>query len=134
MKFQNIKSTTFFLFLITSVILAIAHSFAVMFSLYWVYLWFDIPMHFLGGIVVALGFLSLTRVHVRHTLIHGLVLTAGVVLVVGIGWEVFEHMTNTIALERSQGTLVRDTIGDLVVDVLGGIVGYGTARTVSALD
>ena len=134
MKFPQITSATFILFFISLVVLGITHNIAMQFSLYWIYLWLDIPMHFLGGLVVALGFLSASEVHTKESYKRGLLLTLAVVFAVGACWEFFEYATDLISYERLQHTLLSDIVGDLIADLLGGFAGYMTARTVASLD
>jgi hypothetical protein len=118
-------------FLTTRTTLAVVHISATKFFLYWKYLWFDIPMHFLGGVCVALGLSALPffRIHVferfRTPLIY-----ASVTLLVGILWEIFEVTSGIMVIDE---TFVPDTVLDLVMDVLGGLVGYAVAGTLKKL-
>src|SRR3989344_5622067 len=52
---------TRFFYIVFSLLLIVAmlHSAAIYFSLYWIYRWFDMPMHFLGGLLVGLSSLWL---------------------------------------------------------------------------
>ena len=127
----HIKSTTFLLFIIALVVLAVAHNLAVAFFLYWQYLWFDIPMHILGGLVVALGYLTVTRVHAKWAVFKGLSATIGVVLIIGILWELFELSTGVLATEPM---LLQDTIVDFAMNITGGIVGFLLAYALRSLD
>lgn len=125
------RSTTFILFFVALSTMAALHNLALMFYLYWTYLWIDIPMHILGGAVVALGFLAFFRSYVRVPLKIGLPLTLLVVLAVGIGWELFEWFGGLMVTERA---IVADTSLDLVCDLVGGALGYWLARLSTELD
>lgn len=78
--------------------------------------YFDIPMHFLGGLWLGWFFLWLFWPSVvSPKLIWKVVLG---VLVVGVGWEIFELMfVNYVAQNRFD---VLDTLADLALDLSGG--------------
>lgn len=112
-------------------VMAIVHVLAIELSLYWTYLWLDIPMHLLGGAVVALGMFT------AHDLIRDFpvrllypIPVLLVVLMVSLGWEVFEIYAG-VPIEAN---FAGDTIVDLVMDMLGGIVGYIIGYSLSSLD
>ena len=96
-------------------------------SFYFSIWWFDIMMHFLGGLLAALVFIRVLYVgnwfgydFRKHTTFFINIL--GAVLVVGLAWELFEvfaGMTEITALD------IRDTIEDLIMDTLGAIVACG---------
>lgn len=116
-----IKPNTVF-FLITASTLAVTHYLAIEFYLYWLYLWFDMPMHFLGGVTVALGYLSVRDFIVSLPLwLFKFVPTIFFVLLVAVSWEVFEFWTG---LTTDEALYVNDTLSDLVLGVLGGTLGY----------
>jgi hypothetical protein len=116
------------------VILGGLHIFGSTFYIYWTVWWFDNAMHFIGGL--SLGLLSLwiaymsgffgvmvpTRVRVFVTVLLS-------VLVIGMGWEVFEYYFG-IANPTLGETYFKDTIYDLTFDLLGAaIVGsWGSRR------
>ena len=111
------------LFLLSALLtLAIVHAAALHFFLYWKYNWFDIPMHFLGGLCVALGFAILPYFRVtlpeRYTTFLAYV---AVVLIVGLSWEVFEIASGVNVIDEY---FVGDTILDIIMDLFGGWVGY----------
>lgn len=127
----NLKSTTFLFFFISLVLLAVANNLAVQFSLYWQYLWFDIPMHFLGGTVIALGFLSAYPMHFS-TRGRRFKATLVFVLVGGLLWEAFEHSAG-ISLTR-EAALLPDTALDLAMDIVGGVVAFYVVEHMRVLD
>lgn len=112
---------TTILFVIASSILAVTHILALQFYLYWQFPWFDVPMHFLGGIVVALGVftaydfrLPLPKRWLR------LFPVVAAVLMVALAWEYYEILIG-IPIEENHKI---DTAIDLVLGVLGGLMGY----------
>lgn len=118
------RSTTFLFFAVALCLLAVVHVLAITFFLYWTYSWLDIPMHALGGVVVALGFLTFFTLYRRIAFLKGLTITLAVVLMVGVTWEVFEFMNG---IERSGAGYGADTILDFVMDIVGGCLGYAAA-------
>lgn len=111
------RSYWFFLALFASCILALIHNVASVGYLYWTYRWLDIPVHILGGF--ALGCFLVAALF-RHRL--GLYV-AGIV-VVTVGWEVFEVL---IGMPRPTDYLV-DTVSDVANGALGAAVAYLFAR------
>jgi len=118
------------LFLTTLFVLAMTHFVAQQFYLYWVYVWFDIPMHILGGICVALGFSILPFFNInlpsKYTKLGAYL---AVVFFVSVLWEIFEYM-NGISLVLEE-YFVTDTIMDFIFALFGGAIGYYIATRVS---
>ena len=78
------------------------HAFALAFFLYWKYWWFDILLHFLGGIFVGLFALYLyyysryiqpQHFHKRYAFF----LSFATVALIGIMWEFFEFSSDKFA-------------------------------------
>jgi hypothetical protein len=110
------------IFLASSSLFAAVHNFALATSLYWYYWWFDVLMHFWGGILVVIGvyaLCSLKHIPLRPT---SLIIFTTLVIVM-ILWEIFEWR---IGLFNPQYGLF-DTIKDLLVGLSGGLVGYFAA-------
>jgi len=121
-------STIFFLMSFS--VFAAIHMVATELSLYWLFWWFDMPMHLLGGIVVALGLFSLHDLGLflkdRHLNLVSIML---LVFLVAMGWEVFELAIGV----PIQGDYVVDTLTDLCMGTLGGLVGYGVGTSIKKL-
>ncbi len=85
---------------------------------YWYYsIWyFDMIMHFLGGLWVALAYLYLvSATDINQRLVWK---TLGAVLLIGVGWEIFEfYFINHVAENPFDQV---DTLSDLFFDLLGG--------------
>ncbi len=110
-------------FLISFAGLALMHNIAINSYLYWQYAWFDILMHFWGGVVVALAVGMLPSFGIRQvstppSFAHVCV----AILVVGLLWELFEY---SIGIWAHEPGFISDTLLDLVMDVIGAILGYG---------
>lgn len=121
------------LFLIAISTLAIVQYFATENFLYWRYSWLDMPMHFLGGLCVALGFAILPFFHITlapryRTLLYYLLF----VLFVGIMWEIFEY-ANGISLASAHERLLTDTGMDIILDLCGGYFGYVISKHTTEL-
>ncbi len=90
--------------------------------LYWRYWWYDVMMHFLGGVVnggfsvwiVARFFPTVSR---RQLFVVGLVAIA----IIGVSWEVFEFFTGQYI---DEARIVADTAQDLMMDTVGMIVAW----------
>lgn len=115
-----LKLPTIF-FLITFLLLAVVHGIALQLFLYWRYWWFDLPMHLIGGVVVALGIFTLHDLRLwvpkRYLKLIPVVL---LVLLVAMVWEVYELMIG-VPIEADY---ILDTGTDLIMGVCGGMLGY----------
>lgn len=107
-------------------LIAILHILAIELYFYWALWWFDVLIHFLGGLWIGLSvlwfvFLSgyVTRFQLQYT--NALILTLLSIIVVAVGWEVFEFFVEN-PLEENY---VFDTITDLIMGTLGALSGYG---------
>lgn len=115
------------------IIIAVLHFFALQFYLYWTFEWFDILLHFLGGLWVGLvalwffffsGFVYKDVSLVRKTRIF--LITIASVLTVGVLWEVWEVWANLVFIDE-QGYFL-DTALDLVMDTLGAVIAFIYAK------
>lgn len=113
------------LVLFFSALLATLNWYANAYFLYFTFWWFDIVMHFLGGV-----FSALTLLWGYHYVLgdyfdqrrQRLFLVALVgTLIIGVLWEVFESIAGIHALE---GNIVPDTSLDIVMDLLGALVAF----------
>lgn len=118
--FHMIRINTVF-FLIASSVLLVVHVLCLKLYLYWLFSWIDIPVHILGGSVVALG--VFTAYDLRLPLPQRWLAFVPVflfVLVVALAWEVFEIETGI----KIDTNYVADTLTDIFMGLLGGVVGY----------
>ena len=100
-------------------------------NFFWYYtIWyFDMPMHFLGGLWLSLFFIwffSLTDfpryVFYNHPDLKLFLQTIVFVLIVGVLWEFFEFFTNNY-IGRDQFNIM-DTSSDIFFDLAGGNLGF----------
>ena len=108
-------------FLIAFSLLAAVHFIALQLFLYWRYWWFDLPVHFIGGTVVALAVFTLhdLRVFVPERWLRFIPVVL-LVFLIAMSWEVYELMIG-IPIEEDY---VLDTTLDLVMGLFGGALGY----------
>ena len=102
----------------------------ILFILFWVFAVFnifsnlpilDIPMHFIGGFLVAWFIGVLLKEDIRKTSWLGtLVIIIGGTAFIGIGWEFFEWIIDYFVQEGFMGTR-DDTLLDFVMDILGAV-------------
>ncbi len=110
------------------IIVAILHTIASDFYLYWSIPWIDVILHFLGGLTVSLS--SIWFLFSIKSYFSSLKLTKGeivffsifCVVIIGVLWEIFELYFGITFL--SDGIFyIRDTSSDLLMDLAGGVVG-----------
>lgn len=97
--------------------------------LYWTVIWFDMIMHFLGGLFVSLFFFSLFSFF-RSGFSYGEKLVLGLLfsVLVGLVWEYYELIVGVTDL-REVGYW-SDTGMDIVMDTLGALVGIVSAHNI----
>jgi hypothetical protein len=110
--------------ILIGLIVLILHIFALKFYLYWTVLWFDIPMHFLGGFLIGLIVISIIKrvqlaVQKSDEILNKWLLFISVilaVLVVGLTWELWELFVGFTDVLSDKA----DTVMDVVMDLIGG--------------
>lgn len=112
------------------------HVLAIVNSWYWVYSWFDMPMHFLGGFWLATVFFyfkpSLEFQNPKFAKLPNYLITAiitlGFVALVGVLWEFFEFLCDVFISSRGYLAVSQlgtaDTMSDLFFDLVGGSVAF----------
>ena len=113
------------------IFILVIHILAIANFWYWSIDWLDIPMHFLGGLWVALfffwilkkRFVQVSQVLEGNFLLLG-ILSLGFVSLIGIGWEFYEFLYDKYL---AKGLLliqasVTDTMTDLFFDWVGGLI------------
>ena len=110
--------------LVLAVVMTVLHVSAYRYSLYFTVEWFDLLMHFLGGLLVGSSVGWLLRfevpIGIRSSLPTFWIITVGVLLV-AIAWEVFEFVAGITLSTGYQ----QDTLQDVVLGVVGALVAYG---------
>ncbi len=108
---------------VTVILMFILHTLANTFYWYTSIFGFDKVMHTLGGIFLALlagALLNAKRMpdHTRHLFVTLLLF----VFIVGLAWEYYEYLVQYI-FKSIHLADVPDSIGDLIFDMVGGIIG-----------
>ncbi|MEK7589672.1 MAG: hypothetical protein AAB475_00240 [Patescibacteria group bacterium] len=114
-------------------VVALLDFIALKFYLYWIFWWFDIPVHFLGGLWVGLivmwffffsGFIYKDVNLMKKTKIFFIIILS--VIIIGVLWEVFEVGAGLISTDEYGYFL--DTPLDIIMDIFGGIVAFIYAK------
>ena len=114
------------LFFIFPVLVLIVHFFLSFFNVYGILPWFDMPIHFLGGMAVgATYFLTLKYLQGKNYLrlnnISRVIFVFALVSLTAVFWEFFEFSVTSITGLGLQGNL-DDTMFDLFLGMLGGLL------------
>lgn len=100
---------------------------ALTFHLYWIFWWYDIIVHFLGGMFVGLlifwlrffsEYFGIQKIPSEGRVFWFMVLAT---LAIGVGWEVFERV---LGVTSSIEGYYLDTTLDVVFDFIGSIVAF----------
>lgn len=111
-------------FSIPIIIFIIQYTVLMRFGVYTKYVWFDIPMHFIGGCAIAYSFILVLnklydKVIINDKLIRILIIVSFVGFV-AIFWEFYEHLVNVLLNDPIN--VYGDTMLDLLMGLLGGLV------------
>lgn len=90
-------------------------------GLYSIFFWYDMPMHFLGGLFTGLLCLSfILRIKVLNNLSFGALSLVVIVsvLCIGLAWEVYELFVAYMVGDR---LILLDSMSDICFDLAGGI-------------
>lgn len=94
-------------------------------ALYWKYVWMDVPLHFAGGLWLALAsawaLLALKRPLDERFIFSFVILGS-------IAWEIFEALIGS----PREANFLFDTVLDLTMDMAGAIAGFMLARLFAA--
>ncbi len=113
------KSSLLILGLSLALLVSTLDYIAVIFYLYWTTIWYDIPMHFLGGLTIGILGVLVLRLEERSRKSFAQLLVF--VMSVGIAWEIFEYLIGaTYAIE---GRMADITV-DLILDAVGAAAAY----------
>ena len=113
---------------ILPVIILAIHLFSSITKLYKIYPWIDVPMHFLGGFVLAISslyFIDLCRKK-GYIKFHKSLFFLIIISLVSLGvvlWELGEF-TVDITLNMNTQDGLHDTMTDVFISLIGGIAAY----------
>jgi hypothetical protein len=106
--------------------ISLLHHIAIFFYLYWTVWWFDMVMHFLGGMGMATSILwlifwsGILGKHQSLPLWKAFFIALTASLVIGILWEIFEIYGGIIVWPDERP----DSISDLILDMIGGLAAF----------
>ena len=121
------KQKIFIASFIVLILVAVLNYIGVTYNLYWVYRWYDIPMHMLGGLWVSLFSLSIFSYFGKKNSIVNYRMKAFLIvffalLFITISWEIFE-LWGGITFINERGYWF-DTLHDIFNAYVGGMVAY----------
>lgn len=123
---------TTIVFLIAFSVLAVIHILAIKLYLYWNVVWLDIPIHFLGGCVIALGLYTLRDLGLFPNKFLKLIPVIGLVFCIAVVWEVWETLAHIVDFSVMKDYYI-DTAIDMVMGIIGGIIGYLVGKSLRNL-
>jgi hypothetical protein len=106
-------------------IVLIIHILATLFGWYEANWWFDIPLHFLGGMAISLSAYYLLEEFSNRQKFHNefwglrILLLVAITAMAAVAWEFMEFTFDNLAQTHFQPSLV-DTIKDLAIGLNGG--------------
>ncbi len=104
--------------LLLAILVGTLHSFAIRYYLYWRFPYFDMLPHGAAGVMVGILVYFLARHKLEAKDAWWLAFLGAIA--VGITWEFFEY---AVGVTKNEPGIVFDTIKDLCMDTLGGLLG-----------
>lgn len=121
MRFRQISGVIIFFL---SALIAGLNLLALKYFLYWQIWWFDVPMHFLGGLIIGAIALWIVAYEVPvgvRPRVNRLAVAILSTLIVGIMWEIFEYLSG---ITKGDVGYWQDSVHDVFVDIAGGLAAY----------
>lgn len=90
-------------------------------SLYSILWWYDMPLHFFGGLFIGLLSISLLlrfKSFITFSLLRSTLVIVGLVFVFGVSWELYEVIFDIIA---GRPQVLLDSFSDICFDLAGGL-------------
>jgi len=110
-------------------VLLYLHKYAIAYHLYTQYWFYDIIMHFLGGVGLAMSFYCITIFFNIRSIKDNLWKIIILTLIAGIVWELFEIKYDLIGSPFGTIKYNIDTIKDLIMDTLGAVFVWRIIRS-----
>lgn len=122
---MNTRKPLFWEILGVIILIGVLHKVALSLYLYWTTNWYDIMMHLLGGfwigiVVIYIFFVSGYFSLPKENRLLVFLFTLSAVLVVGLGWELWELFARLTDVFEDKV----DTIMDVIVDFIGGALAF----------
>lgn len=105
------------------ILLFVVNAMASVFYWYVAIPWFDMMMHVLGGVFVAILGAAVLFKHIRTLPSRELFITLALfVFIIGLAWEYYEYIVQ-FYVKGVQLAHITDSLSDLICDMLGGSIG-----------
>ncbi len=113
--------------LIILILLIVLHTVGSYYSWYWVYPWFDLLVHIMSGLWIALTILWLSSYlgqinSLKEYKVKSFLIAFLSAILFGVVWEMIENMSQ-ITFVSVDGYYL-DTAGDIISDGLGGVLAF----------
>lgn len=113
-------------FFIFPVFVLILHIFLLFFDVYRVLPWFDMPLHFIGGVSVSMTYFFILKYlqkenYLKINSLIRIIFVFALVALTAVSWEFFEFSAEYITGLGLQGDL-NDTMLDLFLGLFGGLL------------
>ena len=122
--FHKMKRAFFFL-----VVIFLINALGLYYGWYHNFFWFDITLHFLGGLFVAMLMANYLNEHlINKNTLKNILIIVGAAMFIGVTWEFTEYIANFVLSpiiyeEFATKTYfmgdLNDTVNDLTMDMLG---------------
>src|SRR3989344_9420295 len=113
------KSTILITSLCFAALLWTLNQIALVFYFYWTLAWYDIMMHFLGGLTIGVFLICIFRIANIST--RSFLVVFLLAMFISIDWEIFEYVNDIVDPTENYAI---DTAYDLVMDALGITAAY----------
>ncbi len=126
-NYHMFKQKPFPFSLIVLAVLVSLHSLGSYLSWYWFYPWFDMPVHIISGLWIALVFLWLASIFgelksLRNYKIKAFLIAFITAAFVGVAWELIENFTQITSVRSPDYSF--NTTKDILSDCLGGLLAF----------
>ena len=107
-----------------AILLWLLNYIAIQFYFYWTIAWYDIMMHFLGGLTIGVFLIYLLKIFSLST--RSFLTIFILAMAISIAWEIFEYINDLNPIEG----YMTDTLLDFLMDALGIFVAYLTVSRI----
>ena len=113
-------------FFIFPVLVLVLHLFLLFFDVYRILPWFDMPIHFIGGVSVSMTYFFILKYlqkenYLKISSLIRIIFVFALVSLTAVSWEFFEFSAEYLTGFNLQGSL-NDTMVDLFLGLFGGLL------------
>ena len=99
---------------------------------YFIYSWYDIMMHILGGLTIGLLAYQVAKSHLKPAQFSAKKIVIAVFLI-GLAWEIFEAIFDIAGAPVGTKAYYIDTVKDLMDDCIGAILAINIAGLINKI-